>query len=89
MLLLSLLNLLIGLLIGIYLFTRKIPLRKKLLSLKFAELQLKEKGKQDTPTNETLYILENIIKETAYNMYIVIFLLLTIIHPFFSVFPLV
>lgn len=51
MLLLSVVNLLIGLLIGVYLFTRKIPLRKKLLSLKFAELQLKDKGKEDTPTN--------------------------------------
>lgn len=51
MLLLSVFNLLIGLLIGVYLFTRKIPLRKKLLSLKFALLQLKDKGKEDTPTN--------------------------------------
>jgi hypothetical protein len=57
MLLFSLLNLLIGVLIGIYLFTRKIPLRKKLLTLKFADLQLKEKGKEDTPTNETVYLL--------------------------------
>ena len=89
MLILSLLNLLIGILIGIYLFTRKIPLRKKLLTLKFLDLQVKAKGKKDTPTNESFYVWSNIAKETAYNIFIVAFLILTILHPFFSCFILV
>jgi len=41
MLLFSILNFLVGIVNGIYLFTRKIPLRKKLLTLKFADLQVK------------------------------------------------
>jgi len=51
MLLCSVFNLLIGISIGIYLFTRKIPLRKKLLSLKFKEIQRKARDKKGTPKN--------------------------------------
>jgi uncharacterized protein YneF (UPF0154 family) len=39
MLLLCIINLMIGLLIGFYLFTRKIPLRKRLLELKLVKLR--------------------------------------------------
>lgn len=36
-----------------------------------------------------MYIWSSIAQEIAYNLYIVIFLLLTIAHPFFSAFPLI
>jgi uncharacterized protein YneF (UPF0154 family) len=39
MLLLSIINLFIGLIIGFFLFARKIPLRKRLLELKLAKLR--------------------------------------------------
>jgi len=61
MLMLSVFNMLIGIINGIYLFTRKIPLRKKLLSLKFHDMQLKQRDKKDTPKNETIYIWSNIL----------------------------
>lgn len=84
MLILSIVNLLIGLLIGFYLFARKIPLLKRLLELKYEKIQLRgEAG------NRVWYVWSNILIETVYNLYMVIFLCLTLLHPFFSAFPLI
>lgn len=84
MLLLSMANLLIGLLIGFYLVIRKIPLQKRLLELKLA--RLRAAGQE---LNGFTFVWGSIFKETIYNIYIVIFLCLTIVHPFFSAFPLI
>ena len=84
MLILSITNLLIGLLIGFYLFARKIPLLKRLLELKYEKLRLKGKV-----GNKFWFVWSNIVFETIYNLYMVIFLCLTILHPFFCAFPLI
>ncbi len=75
MLLLCIVNLMIGLLIAFYLFTRKIPLRRRLLELKMAKLRAR--GEE---LNGFVFVWGSILRESIYNLYMIIFLLLTIVY---------
>jgi len=39
--------------------------------------------------SETMYLVKNIAGKTIYNFYMVFFLMMSIVHPFFAAFPLV
>ncbi len=85
MLFLSIISVSSGLFICFYMFLRKIPLSKKLFRLKY--VKLKEEG--EIEGSEISYVWPRVLKESIYTFYIVGFLLLTIFHPFFSVFILI
>ncbi len=85
MLVLTIASVAIGLFIGFYLFLRKIPLSKKLIRLKYAKL--KEAG--EIEGSEIAYVWPRVFEESMYTFYIVGFLILTVLHPFFSIFILI
>lgn len=86
MLLVSILMFCLGLLNALYLFVRKIPLQYRLLSKQFAKNKEPKEGWQHTVT---FYIWSRILSSVAYNLYVIVFLLATLVHPFFAGFLLV
>jgi hypothetical protein len=45
--------------------------------------------KEGVMQSQTAFIIKNIAAKTIYNFYMVLFLTMSVVHPFFSAFPLV